>query len=159
MNAMSSEYLPSHDLVFQESRARYAALRELIDRIGSLLAEQTDSIEQVGGIEQVGALLGELGDQLIKRFALEESHGYLGDALLEAPRLVRRANDLLQQHPKMAAAAKLLQHSLDQAQASRQWWQETERRFKAFSQELDEHERSEDRLLQEAYSLDVEASD
>ena len=153
MDAMSSEYLSSDYLVFQESRQRYAALRELMCRIGGLLAEQT------GTIEQVGALLGELGDQLVKRFALEESHGYLGDALMEAPRLVRRANDLLQQHPKMEAAANFLQHSLDQAQASRQWWAETEQRFKAFSQELDEHERSEDRLLQEAYSLDVEASD
>jgi hypothetical protein len=153
MDAMSAECGSSHYLVFQESRQRYAALRELMHRIGRLLAEQT------GSIEQVGALLGELGDQLIKRFALEESHGYLGDALVEAPRLVRRANDLLHQHPKMEAAAKLLTQSLDQAQASRQWWSETERRFKAFSQEFLEHERSEDRLLQEAYSLDVEASD
>jgi hypothetical protein len=153
MDATSSEYLSPDYLVFQQSREHYAALRELIGRIGLLLAEQN------GSIEQVGALLGELGDQLVKHFTLEESHGYLGDALVQAPRLVRRANDLLHQHPKMEAAAKFLQHSLDQAQASRQWWSETELRFKAFSQELDAHERSEDRLLQEAYSLDVAASD
>ncbi len=132
---------------------QHQALRELLDRIGAALAERRLTIVQVGD------LLGELGDRLIKHFAMEETGGYLGDALNRAPQLVRRANDLLAQHPKMARRAQEIV-SLGAARPSSQpWWDETEARFTAFMKELLAHERLEDRLVQEAFTEEIHAGD
>lgn len=145
--------MPAALEAYQERCAHLQALRELLDQISATLAQRT------GSIEAAGTLLGELGDRLVKHFAMEESGGYLSEAILHAPRLVSRANDLLNQHPKMQAAADRLRELAAQPRQAARWWEETELRFKEFAEELSTHEKNEDRLLQEAYSSDVEASD
>ena len=115
--------------------------------------------QRTASIDDVAELLGQLGDTLIKRFALEEDGGYCGDALLHAPQLLGRANDLLAQHPKMTRNAQQLVEIAPPGCGGESWWDETLRRFDAFVQELLDHERREDCLIQEAYSRDVEAGD
>jgi hypothetical protein len=138
---------------FREILDQHRALRELLERIGAMLRQRTASIDQVA------ELLGQLGDTLIKHFTLEEAGGYYGDALLRAPQLLSRANDLLAQHPKMARKAQRLVEIAPLGAAARSWRDETQMRFDAFVRELLDHERGEDCLIQEAYSRDVEASD
>jgi len=138
----------SYDAVVEQHRR----LRELLSQIQTALDQR-----QIG-MAEVGDLLARLGDQLIRHFALEESGGYLCEALLHAPQLVRRANDLLAQHPKMARQARSLAAE-PVAAAGGDWWGETHQRFTAFAHELREHERREDRLLQEAYTHETHASD
>jgi len=141
---------PPADPHYEMVLAQHQALKQLMKQIATMLGDRS------GTVDEVGQLLGELGDKLVKHFALEESGGYFGEALLHAPRLVSRANDLMAQHPKMTAQAKGLVQTGD---AATDWWAETEKRFQAFSRELLLHEQSEDRLLQEAYTNDIEAGD
>jgi ABC-type transporter Mla subunit MlaD len=150
-SAMSST-LPD-EAAFRDIFDQHRALRELLERIGAMLRQRTASIDQVA------ELLGQLGDTLIKHFTHEEAGGYYGDALLHAPRLVGRANDLLAQHPKMARNVRQLVEIAPLGDTGVSWWDETQTRFDAFVQELLDHERREDSLIQEAYIRDVAASD
>ncbi len=138
------------DQAYQTMLEQHRALKDLLGRIDTALRERSATMEQVG------RMLGELGDKLVKHFALEESGGYFGEALLHAPRLVSRANDLMAQHPKMAVEAKSI---VPLGASAEDWWAETAKRFEAFTKELLLHEQREDRLLQEAYTNDIEAGD
>ena len=131
----------------------HQALKELLSRIETALADRCLTIAQVGD------LLAELGDRLVKHFSMEETGGYLADFVTRAPQLVRRANELLAQHPKMAGRAQQLVTLGSARSASQQWWDETQTRFAAFMQELLTHERLEDRLVQQAYTEDIQAGD
>ena len=128
-------------------------LKALMERIDQVL--DTRSLT----IAEAGKLLGELGDRLIKHFAFEEEGGYFGDALLQAPRLVSRANDLLAQHPKMCRQADKLCQLAMAKENSERWWQTTAERFRAFKEELLLHEQQENGLIQEAYHQDIGDND
>jgi hypothetical protein len=62
--------------------AQHRDLKELLARIQRVLAEQSL------GVDEAARLLGQLGDQLVKHFALEEADGYFSDALTHAPQLI-----------------------------------------------------------------------
>jgi len=138
---------------FERVTAGHRELKELLARIERALEHRSASIAEVGD------LLGQLGDRLIRHFMEEEDGGYFTEALVHAPQLVNRANELLAQHPKMSTAAKQLVVEIKTPQDAERWWQETCRRFQAFEEELLKHERAEDRLLQEAYTHDLGSHD
>jgi hemerythrin len=129
--------------------SQHRELKELVSRIERVLAEQSV------GVDEAARLLGQLGDRLVKHFALEEANGYFADALTHAPQLIARANELLAQHPKMRHLAE----QMVETQPGEEWWRQTRERFQAFSAALYQHERSEDGLLQEAYARDIAATD
>ena len=104
-------------------------------------------------------MLAQLGDRLIKHFAIEEDGSYFGDALIHAPQLVSKANQLLAQHPKMCRQADRLLHEIQISPEGGDWWERTRKLFLEFRQELLLHERHEDRLLQEAYGQDIGSHD
>ncbi len=149
MNPHGPEYAAYQRLVRD-----HESLKKLLDRIEQALRERS------GTIDQIGDLLGKLGDRLVKHFALEEDGGYFAEALLHAPQLVSKANSLLAQHPKMSQQAKTLIEGLrTPSAAGTDWWEETRARFLAFREELLRHEKSENGLLQEAYVRDLGAHD
>ncbi len=131
----------------------HKALRDLLTQIEDALHTRSVSIGEVG------ALLGELGDRLVKHFTLEEEGGYFVEALQHAPRLVAQANRLLAQHPKMCTQADQLVNLAAAPASTDTWWAETRERFLAFKEELLRHEREEDGLLQDAYHQDLGSHD
>lgn len=130
----------------------HLALKALLQQIETALTGKTATIAEVSD------LLARLGDDLVKHFALEEDGGYFSEAVLRAPQLLSKANELMAQHPKMCTLARDLV-DLGPAQQGDQWWQETRQRFQAFKTELLKHERREDQLLLEAYTQDLGAHD
>ena len=138
---------------YQQVLEQHRELKCLLGKIDAALQERSASIEEVGG------LLGQLGDRLIRHFALEEAGGYFADALIHSPQLVGKANDLLAQHPKFRSLAGEMMEGLQTAWGRSDWWEKTTQAFAAFKQELLKHERSEDRLLQDAYSRDLGSHD
>jgi len=110
-------------------------------------------------IDEVSTLLGHLGNELSKHFQSEEAGGYFAEALLHAPQLVVRANELMLQHPKMTADARKLAGAVDPADDPDGWWEQTQERFQAFLDELKKHETGEDGLIQEAYTRDIGSQD
>ncbi|MHC4401652.1 MAG: hemerythrin domain-containing protein [Planctomycetota bacterium] len=148
---MNSDMLESngYEQVLQQHRTLMALLAQLEQKL-----RQDDA-----SVAEVSYLLGQLGDQLIKHFAMEEEGGYFSDALHQAPRLISHANELMAQHPKMTSAAQQLAEHLETAQAAADWREETWKRFEVFRIELVLHERREDSLLLEAYHRDIGTSD
>ena len=132
---------------------QHQAMKALLSRLDKLLKQETTAVDEVA------QLLGELGDRLVKHFTLEEEGGYFSEALMHAPRLISRANELMAQHPKMTTEARQLAVDLQSVRGSANWRQETRKRFEAFRRELTRHEQSEDRLLQEAYTRDIGSAD
>ncbi len=131
----------------------HRALKALLARIDEALDQRNKSVAEVGD------LLGELGDRLIRHFTLEEEGGYFAEALTHAPRLVAKANELLAQHPRMCTRASELVQLASAESPTETWWRQTRERFLAFQEELLKHERAEDGLLQEAYQRDLGAND
>ena len=138
---------------YQEILEGHRELKALLQEIDDALAARTATIAAVSD------LLARLGDKLIKHFALEEGEGYFSAALLNAPQLIAKANELLAQHPKMCTQARTMAENLTSGTDSDRWWQETHQRFQAFRAELLKHERNEDKLLQEAYTQDIGSHD
>jgi hypothetical protein len=139
---------------YHESAARHQELKALIARIGNALETRKATVEEVS------AMIGQLGDNLVKHFALEEDGGYFADALLHAPQLISKANALLAQHPKMCLQAKdLVQQLSEVRQVGENWWSRTTELFIAFRDEINRHEKQENVLLQEAYTQDLGAND
>lgn len=133
--------------------AEHSAFQRLLEKIDQILLQRN------GTVAEAGDLLAQLGDRLVRQFSMEEESGYFADALIHAPQLISRANELVAQHPKMRAQADGLVVEIAGADAEQQWWQETRKRFEAFRQELLKHEQGEDRLLQEAYNRDLGSHD
>jgi hypothetical protein len=133
--------------------AGHQELKSLLARIDRALAEH------LGTIAEVSDLIAQLGDRLVRHFALEEHGGYFSDALVSAPQLVAKANQLLAQHPKMSGNANSLLVEIRHTPQNEEWWSNTRRLFVAFRDALLHHERSEDRLIQEAYGLDLGSND
>jgi len=139
---------------YQAILAGHQELKGLLERIDHVLATRSDTVEEACH------LLAQLGDRLVKHFALEEQEGYFEEAVLHAPQLVAKVNRLLAQHPKMCSQAhSLVQEATGQPSQAAEWWETTHRLFLAFRDELLRHERAEDRLLQEAYNLDLGSHD
>jgi iron-sulfur cluster repair protein YtfE (RIC family) len=139
----------AYEIVLREHRR----LKDLLTRVDLALTQRTSSISEVA------SLLAQLGDQLIKHFALEEDGNYFADLMLRAPQLISRANALMAQHPKMCTRVRELAVDLAAPQGPNDWWQETRRRFDAFRAELLRHETCENGLLQDAYVQDLGAHD
>jgi hypothetical protein len=139
---------------YLHSVATYRELKDLIAKIGEALERRTASVDEIS------AMLAELGDELVKHFALEEDGGYFAEALLHAPQLISKANALLAQHPKMCIQAKEMVRELASVQRGEDdWWARTSGLFGAFRDEIFRHEKQENGLLQEAYSQDLGATD
>ncbi len=138
---------------YQAILAGHQELKTLLERIEQVLATRSQSIEETCH------LLAQLGDRLVKHFALEEQEGYFEEAVQHAPQFVAKANRLLAQHPKMCSQAQSLVAEANDRSAQSDWWETTHRLFLAFRDELLRHERAEDRLLQEAYNLDIGSHD
>lgn len=144
---------PAPSARYQKVADDHAALKALLHRIDHALDSRGVDIAEVG------RMLGELGDRLVRHFALEEEGGYFSEALLHSPRLVDQANALMAQHPKMCAQADVLCQVAGAASNAETWWTNTRQRFRAFKEELLRHERAEDGLMQEAYQQDLGSHD
>jgi len=138
----------------QQNLARRREIQDLMTAIGEALQRRSATVDEVS------AMLAQLGDRLVRQFAMEEDGGYFAEAILCAPQLVSKANMLLAQHPKMHARAEsLVSDLLGRGQTQEEWWQQTAEAFAAFRSEFEQHESQENVLLQEAYHQDLGTND
>ncbi|MGO8753528.1 MAG: hemerythrin domain-containing protein [Thermoguttaceae bacterium] len=138
---------------FELVLAEHRELKGLLGKIDQVLAQRTATVAEISD------LLAQLGDRLVKHFATEEDGSYFGEALLHAPQLVSKANELLAQHPKMRLQANHMLLQIKTSSENEDWWQRTRQLFLEFRTELLRHENREDRMLQEAYGQDLGSHD
>lgn len=112
-----------------------------------------------GGKSSLPSMFSELASHLTSHFAFECEGGYLSEALENAPHLQSQADRLERQHPDLLAAVLKMRDHIDRDEESEAWWQLLMDQFEAFSESLIEHERDENRLVQEALDRDSGAKD
>ena len=103
--------------------------------------------------------IAELEDRLSEHFRLEESGGYLADALRVAPRYHARAEVLRAQHDDLSAEMRGICELAGVSGRSLEAWSELEWRLGAFARRLREHERAENEITSDAFLEDIGTSD
>jgi hemerythrin len=153
---MTAENL-DHDfaeMILREHRE----LKELLARARTAICEdQRDS-------QRAKQLIGDLYEHLQSHFFHEEEGGYMCEALERAPRLIRQAEELHEQHETLAEMLGELRDFVQHvgpadARPRNDWWKELARRFQTFGKQLLRHEADEDDLVQEAFTRDVGTCD
>jgi len=107
-------------------------------------------------------LLADLRDRLAMHFALEEAYGYFEDAIDVAPRLSEAAIALRDQHRELYVACCDLADAADALAHRHHHAADCERiveAFLAFEADLTRHERTENDLIQKAFTDEIGAAD
>jgi len=105
--------------------------------------------------EYARSRIGLLRSHLQAHFAQEESGGFLEEAVSRIPRLGRRMEEILREHPALVTELDSLVAALARSRLSEAGWQQARRQFQAFVGHLQAHERSEHAVLQEGYNEDL----
>lgn len=131
----------------------HSHLREMLAEIQNTLAQRQSSPIVVG------ALLDELREHCQRHFRHEEEGGYFSDAIAIAPRLSRRADALLRQHPEFTHSLDEMRQHAASGSMSHVWWERLCVQFDEFVCRFTEHERGENTLMFDAYCRDIGAED
>lgn len=100
-----------------------------------------------------------LRHHLADHFAQEERGGFLEEAVTRVPRLGRRMEEILQQHPPLLAELDSLTAALADSQLDPTDWRAIGQQFETFVGHLQAHERSENAVVQEGYNEDLGLAD
>ena len=148
MNSMSA---PSE--VIEKTIQEHDALRDKVRRIHTVLAGR-----EPAKIE-VETLLREFLNALLVHFSSEEDDGFFEEVASHAPRLSSQAGRLCIEHKQLLHEADELCRFAAAGSPSMLWWRELSSRCHEFSRRLMQHEREENKLLQESHQTDIGACD
>ena len=135
---------PALETVIEEHRR----LRDLLDLIRNALDRRDRSAYRMAN------LLADLEVDLVSHFEHEEHGGYLQEALALAPRFARQASRLVAEHGEFLEMVREMRQATDEHD-----WEAVRRRFRDFVCRFGAHETDENRLVQDAMLIDIEAED
>ena len=128
-------------------------LERLLERIQATL------MRGPGHFYSLDKLFAELVERIQKHFAHEEQGGYYNEVVEQWPRLAVRAEQLQHQHTELLADVESIHREVRKIPDSTIGCRAIQVHFNEFAERCREHEASENRLIQEAYSRDVGAID
>ena len=152
MSALNTPKLQSETVerILQE----HEALQEKVRRIHSVLAEPEPAQAEIE------KSLREFLSALIVHFSNEEDEeGFFAEVTAHAPRLAGQAGRLCVEHRQLLHEADELSRFASAGSPSMPWWRELRSRSHEFCKRLMNHEREENKLLQEAHHTDIGAYD
>ncbi len=140
-----------------------------------LLAEHEELDQRISNIRQLwldvdqsgdgpdfvamAAELSKLRPMLAQHFEHEEENGFLNDAILQAPRLSRQADDLLAEHRSFLECVDRMTQRLSGRGEAYSSWRAVSVDLEAFVDTLHTHEQAENNLLQSAWFDDIGVGD
>jgi RNA polymerase-binding transcription factor DksA len=143
----------------QQLRGQHSNLRRAMISILGLLADvvRRCDVNQIDarGAAPTLALLKDLGRQLPEHFSLEEKNGFLEDALAQAPRYGRRAEELMQEHPVFSREIFTIVKDAETAGGSGVAWRHVRERFMSLTLDLLAHEQGENDIMESAFLDDL----
>lgn len=134
-------------------------LESLLRRLDDALLQGASEGWNLRATERALELLIALQDHLKYHFAQEEAGGYLEEALSVAPRFSHQADQLLRQHPMLAA---MIADAIDEARRHLDdppHWLMIEAAITEMLKKLKAHEAGENRILEEAFNTDLGLAD
>ena len=130
--------------------------RELGSALANVRAEVASESRKKKTLEDLVTQLREL---IEAHFAHEEFGGYLKEALDKAPRFTVQAAALQDQHEDLLEDIEKLRILVHSGVESPVWWSRVEADFRAFAARLLNHEHAENRIVQEAFTVDIGTAD
>jgi hemerythrin len=115
--------------------------------------------EGPGGIYTASKLLDELVEHVAEHFVHEEDGGYYSHVVEAAPWRARVVDDLKDQHAELLKMIRKIAGDARQASQSRFPCETVWKEFAEFLHSCADHEARENRLVQEVYVLDIQATD
>lgn len=139
----------SFELMKAEHEELAKALTELRDAVGAPNRDRN----------HISGLLARLCDLVESHFSHEERGGYLKDALNRAPRFSAQAALLLEQHEALQEELEKLRLLVHAGVETPGWWTRVESDLHQFATRLVNHEHAENKVVQEAYTVDIGTND
>jgi iron-sulfur cluster repair protein YtfE (RIC family) len=145
---------------FHEEHERlHDMLRSLRKRVRDAAAGSGAGNEGARARSEAESLLGELEERLPRHFATEERAGFLSEAVNQAPRLSRRAEELRAECAQLAEGLASLRTRMRSAGRATRRWQELDAECRRFAEAYLDHESRENDLIHEAWVEDIGAVD
>lgn len=151
MSAVTSG-LAQQRLAIREVHRQHGRIVRHIQDLEERLADAQGSVGSDPMRLDLGARVARLQSELAEHFAEEERVGFVPQALARAPRLSRRARDIVLQHERLRVALSRVAAKLQRSTTD---WEDVERSFLDFTDALREHERAENALIDEALKDDL----
>lgn len=136
----------------REVHRQHARIVRHIEDLEERLADAQGSVGSDPMRLDVSARVARLQSELAEHFAEEERVGFVPQALARAPRLSRRARDIVSQHDLLRVALSKVAAKLGRSTTD---WEDVERAFLDFTAALREHEKLENALIDEAFKDDL----
>ncbi|MCA9231598.1 MAG: hypothetical protein KDA57_13185 [Planctomycetales bacterium] len=122
--------------------------RELTD----LFTKLTEAVLRDGqGKGPVEELIEVIADRIQTHFQHEENGGYFTAIIERAPRLMSRAEQLVEQHASILEQVEMLRILVRSGVESPAWWNRIRSDLNALQLVLSQHERAEEELVKEAF--------
>jgi len=141
---------PNRHALFQQIQQDQEELRRLLGEVRQALSQKRATVAE---------LAKTLADQLHAHFDEEEATGIFSEVASRAPRLADRAGALRGEHERLRQAVLAFSQAAQGGDGGADWWEQLERAFRDFSQDLMRHEHEENELVQVAYDQDLGAGD
>ena len=136
-------------------RRQHQELRQQLDRTRSWFTQPAGGGERRERVRTIT----ELEVLLIDHFQLEETGGYMADALRLAPQYSGRAEALRTQHTALALEMRSLRELCEICGRSKERWAELDARLASFTKRLRTHERAENEIASDALLEDIGTQD
>lgn len=139
-------------LAIHRARRQHLELARDLQDLTRRLAGTEGPTTQGEARADIAGRLARLQIHLAEHFAEEERVGFVPNALQAAPRLTKRGQRILSQHDLLRVSLAGVVSVLNRETSN---WQEVREDFKSFRVDLEEHERRENELIEEALMDDL----
>jgi hemerythrin len=138
----------------------YEVMKAEHRELGIILGDIRDEVSaQTRSKTKLENLIGRLRELVEAHFSHEERGGYLKEALERAPRFIVQAAVLQDQHETLLEEVEKLRLLVHSGIESPAWWNRVESDFRAFAGRFMNHEQDENKIVQEAFTVDIGAAD
>ena len=153
---MTSKTIPKElfETILQEHR-------QLMQQINGLrqFCSEVSELGQGPKFEEMGSRIKAFRQSLAAHFEEEERDGYLAPALDVAPRFTQQASELQRQHQQFLEVLDRFIERLQTCDPSIRCWHDARQEFEGFLDQLLEHERAENTIVQSAFTEDLGSGD
>ena len=138
----------------------FEVMKDEHQELSSVLASVRAEVSAIGRDKKdLEVLTARLRELVETHFAHEERGGFLKEAIDRAPHFVTQAAVLQEEHEELLEDIEKLRILVHSGVESPAWWSRVEADFRSFAARLLHHEHAENKIVQEAFTVDIGTGD
>jgi hemerythrin len=141
--------------IYRKALEEHQAINQTIDRLKTSIHCEDGRTSQ----KELLAIVSELRGLLQSHFATEEDGGFMAPVLEERPQAETTINALKKEHEEILDEIDSIEQTLASQSASAEKMEGVCETIKNLIEQLQHHERTEDELIQTAYTQDIGTKD